>query len=98
MATTIIDYLMIYILPEKEKYTKAKYEATDVIHPVEIPTSMVPSFIHQNLSTMATIREPEVAVTQPENANVVVPSTVPNDADENTLEDPLLLQNWLWVK
>ena len=93
VATTIIDYLMIYILPEKEKYTKAKYEATDVIHPVEIPTSMVPSFIHQNLSTMATIREPEVAVTQPENANVVVPSTVPNDADENTLEDPLLLQN-----
>jgi ATP P2X receptor len=31
VATTIVDSLMLYILPEKERYQEAKYESTEII-------------------------------------------------------------------
>ena len=89
VATTIIDYLMIYILPEKEKYTKAKYEATDVINRIEIPSSIVPPFIHQSFNNMSTPREPAVLTTMLDSANAAS-STRHNDDDEGTLHEPLL--------
>ena len=34
VATTIVDSLMLYILPEKERYQEAKYESTEIISAV----------------------------------------------------------------
>ena len=83
VATTIIDYLMIYILPEKEKYTKAKYEATSVLNPLEIPNSIVPTFINQSLnSRMSAIAEPD--------GNNSLPANTPSSNEDETLLDPLL--------
>jgi ATP P2X receptor len=91
VATTVVDSCMLYVLPEKEKYTKAKYEATsDLI--VEIPNpTMIPSLISGGLGS---IRRPRQANSESENIQSMDLAATPNDT-AFTSSDPLLLSGEL---
>lgn len=41
VATTIVDSLMLYVLPEKERYSEVKYENTEVFETNDVVTSTV---------------------------------------------------------
>jgi ATP P2X receptor len=87
VATTVVDSFMLYVLPEKGQYTKAKYEATsDLV--VEIPNpTMIPSLISGSLSS---IRRSRPANSESENVQSMHVDATPNDASFS-LNDPLLL-------
>ena len=46
VATTIVDLLMLYVLPEKERYQDAKYESTEEFE----RRNLVPSALNQLIS------------------------------------------------
>jgi len=46
VATTIVDNLMLYVLPEKRRYQEAKYESTEQFHTEGVLTSALEGFDH----------------------------------------------------
>jgi hypothetical protein len=52
VSTTVVDSLMLYILPEKERYARAKYENTEESL-VTTPTGLIPQIDHRDLSSLS---------------------------------------------
>ena len=78
VATTIVDLLMLYVLPEKERYQEAKYESTEEFE----RQNLVPSALNQ-LMSRADRR-------QPEHREATKNCLDMDNEDANELKDPLL--------
>jgi hypothetical protein len=76
VATTIVDLLMLYVLPEKGRYQEAKYESTEKFE----RQNLAPSTFHL-LMSRADRR-------QPAEANSDCSGGIGDEANE--LQDPLL--------
>jgi hypothetical protein len=50
VSTTVADSLMLYILPEKEQYAKAKYEAVNEIVALMPNTTMIPNMVNDDFN------------------------------------------------
>ena len=78
VATTIVDLLMLYVLPEKGRYQEAKYESTEEFE----RQNLVPSALNQLMSR--TVRR------QPGRGEATSDCSGGSGDEVNELQDPLL--------
>jgi ATP P2X receptor len=66
VSTTVVDSLMLYILPEKERYAQAKYESTGEL----FETQTIPQIVNHGLSAILGSREHGNTDTEVNDSNV----------------------------
>jgi hypothetical protein len=92
VATTIVDSLMLYVLPEKERYLQAKYENTDTIFESNnnVVTSAVEGLSHLLVPRQATRGQTSTVNFDGNDQEHLQPQQQSVDGGEDTLREPLL--------
>ena len=94
VANTIVDNLMLYVLPEKDLYTRAKYETAELFHTAgTAATGSIAGSIGLRLQQHHELDAPvngENADAVPEPPAVAVVPADEESKEQNDLREPLL--------
>ena len=91
VATTIVDSLMLYILPEKERYLQAKYESTETIFESDnVVTSAVEGLSHLLVPRQERRGQRSAVSFDGNDQEHSQPQQQSVDRGEDTLREPLL--------
>jgi hypothetical protein len=87
VATTIVDNLMLYILPERERYQEVKYENTEEF---EQNGGVLSATLMVGLNQLVISRQDDGVLIDHPGENIAVPVVTDNANEHDALDEPLL--------
>ncbi|OEU11349.1 hypothetical protein FRACYDRAFT_245689 [Fragilariopsis cylindrus CCMP1102] len=87
VATTIVDNLMLYILPERERYQEVKYENTEEF---EQNGGVLSATLMAGLNQLVSSRQDDGVLIDHPDENIAVPVVADNANEHDALNEPLL--------